>query len=484
MINKIKPHKLFENNRTLRLHIDKYSVLSFLKIYNPLHICFSNNAIGKFLKEQHRYFRILSILSSGICFFSGDVSAQVENHIFNSPITTAIEYSESKSDSQTNIRTADIYSSWVFKSNKLNRPDSYPGFMTESHTLTGKNIIGLTSLNYFKNNEYSEYHNPGETLLGTQLILGLNNINLKHKERYFREPKNSKERKLLQSHMNLGLLLNYQYGGNQAQVFPLMNIQYFFKRAYFNFGSLNSNTNHRLIEALYNYEFTFTQPVEYGLEYRRFSKRLDLNSWLEFRQLAIRKTSQQEIIVFGNRFNYQIIPAELHNFGRLTIPIQSMVYHKGGEALVIGKPTSTLLNFAAGLKYISKRNFWNTEILYLGSQDISPESLKTLKNGHAFLSNTCIYLNNNMNVVVSYFNSYNFSSPLGARLFSNEYVAINDLRTHRRQMIQSRFIYSKQIPNSPSIIDIRMEPIYIIDRNQFAFSTGLYFKYIIGHYTY
>lgn len=484
MIIKIEPHKLLENNPTLKIHKLIYSRLSFLKIYNPLQIRFFNNVTGKFLKEYHRSLPMLSFLFGVFLFLSGDVSAQLENHIFNSPITTAIEHSELKTDSQKIIRNSDIYSSWMFKSNKLKSTDSYPGFIVEPQPLAGKNILGLTSLNYFKNNEYSEYHNPGETFLGTQLILGLNNVTLKHKERYFRDPKKSNERKLLQSRMNLGLLLNYPYGSNQAQVFPLMNIQYFFKRAYFNFGSLNSNTNHRLIEALYNYEFTFTRPVEYGLEYRRFSKRLDFNSWLEFRQLAIRKTSQQEIISFGNRFNYQIIPAEQHTFGRLTVPIQTMVYHKGGEALAIGKPISTLLNFAAGIKYTSNRNFWNSEILYLGSQDISPESLKTLKNGHAFLSNTSIYFNNNLNVVLSYFNGYNFSSPLGAKLFSNEYVAINDIRTHRRQMIQSRFVYSKQIANSPSIIDFRVEPIYIIDRNQFAFSTGLYFKYIIGHYTY
>ncbi len=416
--------------------------------------------------------------------FSGDVNAQLENHIFNSPLTTAIEISAIKPDSQTRVRVSDIYSPWIFNSKSFRGSESMQSQLTEAIPTVSKNAMGLTSLNYFKNNEYSEFHNPGETFLGTQLILGLNNVTLKHRERYFRESKNAKSQRLLQSRMNLGLLLNYPYGGNQVQLFPILNIQYFFKQSYFTFGSLNSNTNHRLVEAIYNYEYTFTRPVEYGIEYRKFSKRVDFNTWLEFRQLAVRKTSQQEIIAFGNRLNYQIIPAKLHKYGRFTLPIQTMIYHQGGEALAIGKPISTLMNFATGIKYTSKLNFWNTELLYLGANDISPESLKTLKNGHALLSNTSIYLNPHLGIVLTYFNGYNYSSPLGAKLFSNEYVSISDNRTHRRQMIQTRFVYSKQIPNSPSIIDFRVEPIYIIDRKQFAFSTGLYFKYIIGHYTY
>ncbi len=444
--------------------------------------CFnSNNLISPPNICALNIYRLLLLVFT----YSSNVAiAQLENHIFNSPITASLEFSAPDSDSQNIIRKSDLYAAWMFKDNRTKGNQLNELIQPYFHPVLSKNVLGLTSLNYFKNNEYSEFHNPGETFLGTQLILGLNNVNLKHKERFFREPKSSKEHKLLQSRMNLGMLLNYQYGGNVVQIFPLMNIQYFFKESYFTFGSLNSNTNHRLLEALYNYEYTFTRPIEYGLEYRKFSKRMDINSWLEFRQLAIRKISQQDIIVFGNRFNYQIIPAKNHKYGRVALPIQTFIYHQGGEALAVGKPISTLLNYAAGLKYVSKRNYWNTEILYLGANDISPESLKKVKNGHGVLSNTSIHLNNHLNIVISYFNSYNFSSPLGAKLFTNEYVDINDKRAHRRQMIQTRFVYSKQIPNSPSIIDFRVEPIYIIDRNQFAFSTGLYFKYIIGHYTY
>lgn len=479
MVIKTNPTIFIINIRNLNVQQILRSNISFLDAR------ISSNSYYYYYLKSYAYFNertlFTSILILLLSFFSNNVNAQLENHIFNSPLTTAIEQSGLKSDSQSNIRIPNIYSSWMFKSKKFMSPELN---ISDPFPYMGKNAIGLTSLNYFKNNEYSEFHNPGETLLGTQLIIGLNNVNLKHKERYFREEKKSNRPKLLQSRMNLGLLLNYQYGGNQVQVFPLMNIQYFFSRSYFNFGSLNSNTNHRLTEAIYNYEYTFTKPIEYGIEFRKFSKRLDFNTWLEFRQLAIRKTSQQEIIAFGNRFYYHIITGKHHNFGRVTIPIQTMIYHRGGEALAVGKPINTLVNYATGLKYTSNRNYWNTEILYLGANDISPEPLKTQKNGHAIFLNTTVHFNQYLGMVLSYFNGYNYSSPLGARLFSNEYVSINDNRSHRRQLIQTRLFYSKQIPNTPSIIDIRVEPIYILDRNQFAFSTGLYFKYIIGHYTY
>jgi len=483
MIKKINPILLFNIWIT---NIQK-KIRSYIAILQVNISCYSNyylNLLRAYCAEKQLNAPILPILAVLLCFFSREVNAQLENHIFNSPLTTAIEQFGLKSDSQSNIRIPNIYSSWMFKSKKFMSPELNKSIISDPFPYMGKNVIGLTSLNYFKNNEYREFHNPGETFLGTQLIIGLNNVNLKHKERYFREQTKSNRPKFLNSHMNLGLLLNYPFGGNKFQVLPLMNIQYFFKHSYFNFGSLNSNTNHRLTEALYNYEYTFTRPIEYGLEFRKFSKRMDFNSWLEFRQLAIRKTSQQEIITFGNRFNYQVIPGKHHNFGRVTLPIQAMVYHQGGEALAVGKPINTLVNFAAGLKYTSNRNYWNTEILYLGANDISPEHLKTQKNGHAIFINTSIHFNQYMGMVLSYFNSFNYSNPLGAKLFSNEYVSIYDKRTHRRQLIQTRLFYSKQIPNTPSIIDIRVEPIYILDRNQFAFSTGLYFKYIIGHYTY
>lgn len=462
----------------------KTHIVARFRISINANILFNSNFSSFFFSEKHHIQQPVPIIILFTFLLSGDLKAQVENNIFNSHLTTAIELNNLKPDSHSNIRSSEIYSPWMIYSTKFKSAEFNHSYISDYSPITGKNILGLTSLNYFKNNEYSEYHNPGETFLGTQLILGLNNVNLKHKERYFKESKNSNRSNLLKSSLNLGLLLNYYYGGNQAQLFPLMNIQYFFKKSHFTFGSLNSNTNHRLLEALYNYEFTFTRPIEYGLEYRKYSRFLDFNSWLEFRQLAIRKTSQQEIIAFGNRFNFKVIPAKLHNTGRLSIPIQTIVYHKGGEALAVGKPISTLFNYAAGLKYTSNRNFWNAELFYLSSNDISPGTLKTLKNGHAVLFNTSIHFNNHLNLVISYFNGYNFSSPLGAKLFTNEYVAINDSRSHRRELIQTRIIYSKRIPNSPSIIDFRVEPIYIMDRNQIAFSTGLYFKYIIGNYIY
>ena len=108
------------------------------------------------------------------------------------------------------------------------------------------NVWGVQALHYFKNNEYMEAHNPGQTFFGVQLTTG--------RTWYLNQD---------QTKLNVGAMLNVPFGGiNQTKVYPLIQFQHAFSNAHqLVLGSLHGNTRHQLSEPLYNYELALTQPL-------------------------------------------------------------------------------------------------------------------------------------------------------------------------------------------------------------------------------
>ena len=321
---------------------------------------------------------------------------------------------------------------------------------------------GVQVLHYFKNNEYMENHNPGATLFGTQIGMGLKHNFNKHG-----------------SHAYLGALGNIPFGGiDQSKIYPLIQLNHAFNsRHHLTLGSLHGNTRHQLYEPVYNYELNLTRPIEYGIQYLYTNTFFESDLWLDWRQMAITQSSQQEIISFGWSGKFQLnAQASKHKW---SIPMSNLIYHQGGESLTIGKPVQNKWNGSAGLRY-EYQNKLQFESVVFGSQDFSPRLLTSFKDGHAWYNQIKLNPQGKHQLALSHYYAEEFFAPLGTNLFLSEQIGNPYKFTNYRNFLMARYQWMGVLIPNTCIFDFRFEPIWHIEKKQFAFSAGFYVKYRIG----
>jgi len=334
-----------------------------------------------------------------------------------------------------------------------------------------KSGFSFGNLMYCKNNEYGENNNPGQTFFGNQMWFGGKN--------YFTQNLSG----------SIGLFLQYDFGDNKfpSKTLPIFNIEYKTKNSQLIAGTILGNSNHYLIEPVYNYENVFTKPLEYGLQYYTHNKIFNYQTWVDWRQFAKIATSQQEMISFGQTLNIHLIDSAKYPVA-ISIPSSLLVYHQGGEALNIPQRIQTSINATFGIRLSDKSKHIRTESFYLVSNDPSPTLNHAFKNGQGSMTNLTYFFSqkdySQHRIVASYYYAVEFYSPLGAPLFASELQGKPYLQSRKRELLMLRYQFEKvfYLQNMSDFkLDIRIEPIYHLEQKLFAFSTGIYLKYLIGN---
>ncbi len=324
--------------------------------------------------------------------------------------------------------------------------------------------LGLGGLNYLKNNEYQELHNPGETLFGA-LIWAAYNLKLSNK-----------------GIVTLGGLVNVTYGRsgtNRIPFYPIVQLRYKINHSELLVGNIQSNTKHNLQEAQINIENSLIQPLEYGLQYIFKRSWVYYDAWLNWRQNAVPLLSQQEIMSFGQSASVKLLQNKPKNIG-LFIPISALVYHKGGEFLTNQKPIVNHINSSIGLKLNLDKIGSEISNITFFSSDFSPVLTHTFKSGFANQFYVKQKISSNQTISVIHYFGQEYYSPFASNLFLSENIN-NPLLTDRiRNFAMIRYQYKKDLIFEKLKMDLRIEPIFHLDNQKFAFSTGLYFKYIFG----
>jgi len=327
------------------------------------------------------------------------------------------------------------------------------------------------NLMYCKNNEYGENNNPGQTFFGNQLWFG--------GKTYFTQNLSG----------SLGLLLQYDFGDNQfpSKTLPIFNIEYKTNKSHLIAGTILGNANHYLIEPVYNYENFFTKPLEYGLQYYTQNKLFSYQTWIDWRQFAKIATSQQEKISFGQTINIHLIDSTKYPVA-ISLPSSLLIYHQGGEALHIPQRIQTSINATFGIRLSDKSKHLRAESFYLISNDPSPTLNHAFKNGQGSMTNLTYFFYqkdfSQHRIVATYYKAVEFYSPLGAPLFASELPGKPYFQSRNREFVMLRYQFEKifYLPNTSDFnLDIRIEPIYHLEQKLFAFSTGIYLKYLIGN---
>lgn len=320
------------------------------------------------------------------------------------------------------------------------------------------------NFNYVRNYEYSNKFHDGYTLYGTQLEPQLV---------YYANPNLA---------ITAGAYLRKDFGDNGVyDAKPLFSLKYHKNDLTLIFGSLEGNIQHNYIEPIYNLERKITTPIEYGTQLLVEKEKFRLDSWIAWQKMIYRGDAAKEEIVGGLITETDVLKTE--NW-RLTIPVQFLAYHQGGQIDVLKDiPLTTLFNGAAGFKLHKKVGYYVKEVFtdnYLAVyKDFSPSKVRAYQGGFG------LWLNAGMetkwgSLVASYWKGNKFITIKGMPLYQSVSENLLDagFTQNSRSILALRYVYQKQlIPNL--YLDVRFEPHVDLDNSDsnLQFNHSLFLTY-------
>lgn len=331
-------------------------------------------------------------------------------------------------------------------------------------TLAKELHFNFYNFNYVRNYEYSNKFHDGYTLYGTQL-----------------EPQ-----LVYYAHPNLaitaGAYFRKDFGREGIyEAKPLFSIKYHKKNLSLIFGSLEGNIQHGYIDQLYDFERKITSPIAYGTQLIVEREKFKLDSWIAWQKMIYKGDPVKEEIVGG-----LIAESTLLKSGswKLSVPVQFLAYHQGGQIDVLKEiPITTLFNGAAGFK-LHKIVGLNIKEIYTDNyfavyKDFSPTKTRAYQGGFGLWLNAGVDTRWG-NLTASYWRGNNFMTIKGMPLYQSVSETLYDqgFKQSKRNILALRYVYQKElIPNL--YLDVRFEPHFDLDHadSQLQFNHSLFLTY-------
>ncbi len=317
--------------------------------------------------------------------------------------------------------------------------------------------LNIEVFNYLRNTEYFDIIEKGQTLFGA----------LFHPTISYQPYKNILIKGGFQTRQDYG-------SGRFFSVQPTLTLSYFKHKWRHNFGTLQGNLNFGFIEPLYNIDRGITHRIENGIQGIYTGKTLVFNNFLVWDEPTYRTTSNQERFVTGFTLNKTL---KKNDNWDISFPFQGLLAHRGGQLNSNPNPIYSRINVATGLKLKYKINSkWSlkTENYYIHSEDFSPTISQPYKNGNANW-HTFSVIYKRLELMLNYWEGREFHSPVGSLIYNN--FNVYDIYLHRqtRRMLMSRILYTQEL-NKGTQIDLRFEPFYDFEYEQFQYSYSVYLK--------
>ena len=326
--------------------------------------------------------------------------------------------------------------------------------------------LSVQAFQFFKDNEYFNKIADGYTLFGTQLNPRLT---------YFPSPN---------LRLEAGIFLWKDYGNPRLQqVRPTFTAVYQSPngRNRILFGNIESHLHHGYIEPLFDFERVIFRRLEEGLQYRLQTKRLRLDTWVDWQRQQYRYSNYQEEITGGLASEFILTPDSTRNW-RLSVPMQFTAQHYGGQIDTLDRPLQTLFNYAVGLRAV--RQLPSRTV-----QRLRAEAYGVFFNDRSFTkifpysSGTGLYLNAGAdtrfaNVLLSYWQGHHFIAPLGGRLYQSvsTTVANPKFTDPERKILIVRLLRDFRLPGHV-VLTTRLEPVYDFNAQLLDFSFGVYLNF-------
>ena len=330
---------------------------------------------------------------------------------------------------------------------------------------TGELHLSINNFNFLRNLEYFNKIQDGYTLFGAQLEPQL---------MYFAHPR------LL---ITTGVHLRKDFGGTGIyRSYPLISVKYQHGNTTLINGSLEGSVNHRMLEPIFDFEKTITEPVEYGTQFMISNKRLFLDAFINWKKMIYKPSPVQEQVLGGISTDVKLINRKKLS---LSIPVQLIAFHKGGQIDVSPEPLQTIVNTAIGFKLKALSNgFINsvrTENYLITFDDFSFTYVLPYTKGYG------LYLNAGVDtkygsLMGTYWKGRTFFSSNGMPLYQSISQQINHTgyTEDNRKLLMLRYIFQKKLlPNL--YMDFRFEPFIDLGRpsgsRKLEFSNSSYLVY-------
>ena len=325
---------------------------------------------------------------------------------------------------------------------------------------SGKLYAGVNALGFFKNNEYVRTIIDGYTLFGYQFQPFLS----------YHVSKNVR--------MDVGAYFQQDFGNSKlSTTAPIFSIKWRKKEYSVIFGNLESSLNHRLIEPLYDFERVLTNRLETGVQLQINREDLFVDVWIDWQYMQYWRDPRQEQLAGGLSLQKRVL--KFSGGSSLSIPVQIMARHQGGQLDVAGLPIQTLVNTATGLVWTQPTQGWAKQLTFSGYYVFDKDITKTRQ---AYLDGDSFYLNGTvstkfgLDIMASYWQGREFMSFQGGKTY--QAVSYFDPRRIQpsTQLMILRFMYDYKVTDN-LYLTLRYEPYYDIAFQSFQYSYALYINY-------
>ncbi len=324
--------------------------------------------------------------------------------------------------------------------------------------------ISLNAFTFFKDNEYFNDIVEGYTLFGTQL-----NPQLVYYP--------TKELRL-----EAGVFLWKDFGTPQLrQVRPTYRATWTHGSSQFIFGNIKANLNHGYIEPLFDFERVILKPLEEGLQYRLNTKRVALDVWVDWLRQEYAGVTYQEQIAGGLSSSFRITSD--NSKVQVSIPLQFMARHEGGQIDTLHKPIQTLLNYATGVVALVPLHGGIFQTVRLNAYGLLFDDHSFANYRLPFQSGNALYINGTLetryvDVMLSYWQGNKFFAPLGGNYYqsvASRYGTPGYTNAERRLLLV-RLLRDFRISDAAAVT-VRVEPVYDFNKQLLDFSFGVYLNF-------
>jgi hypothetical protein len=323
--------------------------------------------------------------------------------------------------------------------------------------------LKVDMVGFFKNNEYFSPVAEGQTLPGTSFALALG---YQLADRFKTE---------------MGVYF-VSYSGHRPleNLYPFVRLQYAFT-PHLNLvmGNLYGGVNHRLIEPLYQWERHFTAKPESGLQMILNTNRWFADVWIDWQHFIQRGDPVHEVLAFGTsvagRLTGDNSPVSI------SIPMQLLIHHKGGQINVYDEPGVVLTNAATGIssrfgvdhKWIKSAGL----DLYLAGYWNQCSSTAPLPFDRGWGAYSVFRLDASpFKFMAGYWHADQFYAFEGEPLFGSFDPYRPDNRLRIRNLLTCKIVFDKQLFKGVAI-GAQVETYSDLNRNKTDYSFGVHLRF-------
>lgn len=237
-------------------------------------------------------------------------------------------------------------------------------------------------------------------------------------------------------------------------------------------GHIYGESNHRLIEPLYNPELNLTSDPEHGLQLIYQTKWLDFDIWVDWMTYIYKSDTHQEAFVAGAsaRLKANDPEARFHVY----FPVQGLAQHKGGEIDATDEDIQTVMNGAlgVGVRWNRKGRLMthvNLECDVVG-YTFQKGNTAAPKSGRGYFTRADMQLQN-FNLSASYWYGRDFVPILGSPFYGTLSVKEEGMYFRNPQMLHFGADYAVPLGKGFAF-GVQAEVYYYLSGRRIALNTG------------